>query len=778
MGAEVSNQVSGLFGHEGDPVAGVFSIKRITFANEDAGYAVVYLVPADEPVAAGVVAVGYFGKPRVGECYRIEGVWRRDPKYGMQVQVSSAAPEMPRSLAAIERYLAGSSIKGLGPHYAKALVNHFGQDTFRVLQEGGHRLEEAPGIGPVRARTIRESWAEHQGVHELMINLQGVAELTPNQAQRIYRQYGRESWLAITQDPYRLAEEVRGFGFKTCDKIAQRLGIAPDAPQRLQAAVVYLLKEALADGHLWSSADQIADEAARLTETSVEAIRPQIEALVEQARIIREPVGGAPPEQPDEQPPQALYLPQVAHTEQRIAERLAYYLGKPPRSGLRLSQEDARQLVAEAGHTRLTDEQRAAVVHLLTGTRLTILTGGPGTGKTTTMRSLIACLEALDVSYALCATTGRASKQLATSTQRPAATVHRHLGIGFSSTEIEPINETVLIVDESSMIDLWLLDEIIARMAEGTHLYLVGDVDQLPSVGPGAVLQDLIAAAESGRVPGMAVTRLTQIFRQEAGDESMIVVNCHRVRTGQRPIRATSERSDYFEMLRETPEEAKELAVSLVTTRLPQYLDVPPAEVQLLAPMHHGAAGIRALNDALQQALNPPDAHKVELEFRGTRNPEERRVLREGDKVRQTRNNYQKQVLNGDLGIISRINLEDKTLTVRFDDHSVLYTFEELDELVHSWAMTVHSAQGSQWPAVVVLMLKSHYVMLERNILYTALSRAERLAVLVTQEQAVRVAVAQARSTQRRTGLIARLEAALAEGSSPRPAPAHTGRLL
>jgi exodeoxyribonuclease V alpha subunit len=231
-------------------------------------------------------------------------------------------------------------------------------------------------------------------------------------------------------------------------------------------------------------------------------------------------------------------------------------------------------------------------------------------------------------------------------------------------------------------------------------------------------------------------------------------------------------------MLRETPEEAKELAVSLVTTRLPQYLDVPPAEVQLLAPMHHGAAGIRALNDALQQALNPPDAHKVELEFRGTRNPEERRVLREGDKVRQTRNNYQKQVLNGDLGIISRINLEDKTLTVRFDDHSVLYTFEELDELVHSWAMTVHSAQGSQWPAVVVLMLKSHYVMLERNILYTALSRAERLAVLVTQEQAVRVAVAQARSTQRRTGLIARLEAALAEGSSPRPAPAHTGRLL
>ena len=452
----------------------------------------------------------------------------------------------------------------------------------------------------------------------------------------------------------------------------------------------------------------------------------------------------------------------MTHTEQRIADRLAYLLRTPPRSALHLTRANAERMVAQRGHSDLTEEQRGAVSALLGGTRLVVLTGGPGTGKTTTVRSLIACLEAVQVSYALCATTGRASKQLAASTDHPSATVHRHLGIGFGRGEIEPLRESVLIIDESSMIDLWLMDQILSATTECTHLFLVGDVDQLPSVGPGAVLQDLIAAAEEAHLPGIQVTRLTRIFRQEAGDRSMIVVNCHRVRAGRRPIKDVPKTSDYFEMVRSTPQEARDLAVELASTRLPGYLNVRPYEVQVLAPMHAGVAGIRALNLALQEALNPPDPRRTEITLAGVgRSAEASRALREGDKVRQTRNDYKKGVFNGDLGIITRINAEERTLTVRFDEHSVVYTYEELDELVHAWAMTVHSAQGSQWPAIVIIMLTNHYVMLERNILYTALSRAQRLAVLITQEQAVRIAVAQDRSTRRRTGLVGRLVKAL-----------------
>lgn len=756
-------------GREGAPIEGVYSVHRVTYFNDDTHYGVAHLVPADSPGAVGFTAVGTFpAEPRTGECYRIEGVWRRDPRHGLQVKASSIVRETPRSIAAIERYLAGASIKGLGPHYARALVEHFGADTFRLLQEGGQRLEEVPGIGPVRAAEIRKSWAEHEGIHDLMVNLQGVAGLTPAQAQRIYREYGRESWAVVSRQTYRLADEVRGFGFKTCDRIAQTLGIPHDAPQRLRAGVIHLLKEDLAEGHLWSSETDLAARGRELLEVPPEALAPQIAALLEAQRLTRANLPGADG--------RALYLSEVARTEQRIAERLAWLLATPPFGDLGLPEQDARDMVLRLGHPSLTDEQRDAVVGVLRGARITVLTGGPGTGKTTTVRSLLACLEEMGVSYALCATTGRASKQLSESTERPAATVHRHLGLGIGRSEIEPIRQTVLIIDESSMIDLWLLDEIVARMTRRTHLMLVGDVDQLPSVGPGAVLQDIIAAAEMERMPGVHVTRLRRIFRQEAGAASLIVVNCHRVRAGRRPLRekgSEADEPDYYEMFRETPQEARELAVELAARRLPSYLGVPPAEVQVLAPMHGGEAGIRALNAALQEALNPPAPDKAEHALVGVgQSADAGRVLRVGDKVRQTRNNYTKQVLNGDLGAITAIDNERRSLTVRYDDaeytsfRSVAYTFEELDQIVPAWAMTVHSAQGSQWPAIVIVMLRNHYIMLERNILYTALSRAQRLAVLVTQEQAVRIAVAEDRSTRRRTGLVSRLRTSL-DGPMP-----------
>ncbi|HUS79812.1 MAG TPA: AAA family ATPase, partial [Armatimonadota bacterium] len=653
--------------------------------------------------------------------------------------------------------------------YARALVEHFGEGTYNVLQGGGARLEEVPGIGPVRARTIRDSWAEHEGRHRLMIQLEGVARLTPRQAQALYRQYGAEAWQVLSTNPYRLADEVRGFGFRTCDNIARNLGLAEDSPERLRAGLIYLLNQHLGDGHLWTPFEAAVREAAALLDAPAEGLPPQAEALAAEGRLLREELPG------DAGSVDALMLPAVRHTEQNIARQLAFLLRQAPAEGLGLPPAEATSLVIRAGHAGLTEEQRRAVADLLRGARIGILTGGPGTGKTTTLRSLIACLEALGVSYALCATTGRAAKQLASSTGQPAATVHRYLRIGIGAA-IERLRETLLVVDESSMIDLWLMHEILARLDERNHLLLVGDVDQLPSVGPGAILQDLIAIGEGGAAPGLSVTRLTRIFRQEAGAESIVVVNCHRVRRGERPIREVPRTSDYFEMHRETPVEARDLAVELASERLPTFLGVPPTEVQVLTPVHAGEAGTTALNAALQARLNPPAPDKAEHALSPAPGGQAR-VLRVGDKVRQTRNNYEKQVLNGDLGVILAIDAGEHTVDVQFDDSAATYTYDELDELVHAWAMTVHSAQGSQWPAVIVLFLSAHYVMLERNILYTALSRAERMAVLITQEKAVRMAVAQDRSTRRRTGLIPRLREALVNSSRPEDqVPARRGQ--
>jgi exodeoxyribonuclease V alpha subunit len=739
----------------GDEVDALFSIERVSFANEDTGFAVVQLLPADQPGRGPLTAVGLFGHPRVGECYRVRGIWQQDARFGMQIKVQSSTPEAPRSLEAIERYLAGASIKGLGPHHAGLLVSRFGEQTLQELQNGGPHLEEVSGIGPVRAAQIRKSWAASEGLHDLMVSLQGVAGMSPGQAQRVYQAYGTQAWQTVQTNPYRLAQDVRGFGFLRCDRIGQLLGLAADAPQRIQAALLHVLRQELQDGHLWSERGQLLAAAAELLGVDETLVAAQADALVAAHELVAETLEDLP------EAPASIWLPEVGRVEERIADRLTWFLGAPNDSRLKLDRAEGQALLRAQGESNLTAEQSEALVWLLGGARLVVLTGGPGTGKTTTIRSLIASLERLHVSYALCATTGRAAKQLASSTGRKAATVHRHLGIGQRNREQEPVAEEVLVIDESSMIDIWLLDEIVQRLQPRTHLILVGDVDQLPSVGPGAVLQDLIAAADRGRLANLRVARLTRIFRQEAGDASLIVTNCHRVRRGETPVQPESKQSDYFEMHRDTPEEAGELAVELTARRLPSYLQIAPNEVQVLSPMHRGAAGILALNLALQQALNPPMPSRQELVQRATGNGgQSQRILREGDKVRQTQNDYQKQVFNGDLGIIRRIYKAERTVVVSFDERDVAYGYDELDQLVHAWAMTVHAAQGSQWPAVVVLMLTSHYVMLERNILYTALSRAQRLAVLVTQEKAVRIAVGRHQAVQRRTYLVSRLERA------------------
>ncbi|MGC9360297.1 MAG: AAA family ATPase, partial [Anaerolineae bacterium] len=453
-------------------VDGLFSVERVTYADPETGWAVIHVVPADKPASAGFAAVGDFEAPEEGACYRIRGRWTLDPKHGAQVRVESAVPAMPQTLPAIERYLGGATIKGLGPHYAKALVSHFGTGTLDELQAGGKHLEEVPGIGPKRAQAIRESWAEHQGTHQLMVNLQGIAQLTPRQAQRIYRQYGSDAWDVVRHNPYRLAEDLRGYGFRTCDRIARRLGLAPDAPERIRAVIIHVVKEALGEGHLWTDPDTIDAATNQLLGLSIAAIAPQREALVREGRLADGSL--------DKDGEMKLYLPPILEAESRAANRLAQLLRTPV---LGLSSDRAELLVQR--ESALTDEQALAVRLVLEGTRLVILTGGPGSGKTTTVRSLIRCLEAIGRSYALCATTGRASKQLAISAQRNASTLHRHLGIGTRGLPQVQAREEILIVDESSMIDNWLLDQMLARIGEHTQLLLVGDVDQLPSVGPG-----------------------------------------------------------------------------------------------------------------------------------------------------------------------------------------------------------------------------------------------------------------------------------------------------
>ena len=737
-------------------MGGVFSIVRVTFANPDTGFAVVQMLPEEAKQGSTMTATGIFGAVEEGTCYRIEGTWHVDPRYGPQIRASTAIIETPTSPDAIERYLAGASIKGLGPHHARLIVEHFGPRVLEVLDSGGESLEEVRGIGPVRAAKIRASWTEHRSINRLMVNLQGVAGLTPRQAQRIYREFGDDAWRAVSANPYLLAERVSGFGFKTCDRIAGSLGLDDMAPQRLQAGILHVLTQALGDGHLWTAPDELLSAAAELLEVDRDTLEPHLGTLVSERRAIRrkvDQVAGS----------EGVYLPAVAETEERIASRLSSWLQQRPAEALHLKGASAGDLIGRHSSANLTGEQRAAVEALLTGTRMVVLTGGPGTGKTTTMRTLILCLESLGVSYALCATTGRAAKQLAIATDRMASTVHRYLGLGTMGerSPAEPINETVLIIDEASMIDLWLMDQIVARLGAGNHLFLVGDIDQLPPVGPGAVLNDLIGAATGLQSTQMTVVRLGQIFRQEAGDVSLIIANCHRIRQGQRPTRPSGPVSDYFEMPRESPSEALALAVDLAADRLPAFLGVPAEEVQVLSPVHGGDAGVRALNAALQARLNPAAPHRDEY-ILGRHTPGQPVVLRVGDKVRQTRNDYQKRVFNGELGIVLSIDREDQLVQVRFDDATVSYAFAELDDLVHSWAMTVHAAQGSQWPAVVMILLSSHYVMLERNILYTALSRAQRLAVLITQERALQIAVKRTTLVSRRTDLVARLCASIA----------------
>jgi exodeoxyribonuclease V alpha subunit len=711
-------------------------VERITYEGAN-GFRVVKLAVSGRPER--VTAVGVFPPVAVGARVRARGKMENDRRHGEQLRVEGITELAPNTLVGIERYLGSGMIKGVGEKYAKRIVARFGLDTLRVLDEEPERLHEVEGLGEKRVLGITRAWSEQKAVRDVMVFLQSHGA-SPTLATRILKRYGARASHVVANEPYRLALEVWGVGFKTADRLAGAIGIARDSPERLQAGALQALHDVTESGSVYATEEELFARAARVLELDApsEQTRAQVasaaSALVLSSRVMVEEAGGE----------RVYSTPELYAAEVRVARRFHELVRAPlrPLPGAEAAIADfessARVELAEAQRRSVLEAARSQVV---------IITGGPGVGKTTVVRAVLSVLARAGLDVRLAAPTGRAAKRMTEATGREATTLHRLLEFDpkravFRRDRGHPIQAEAIIVDEASMIDLPMADALFQATAPGTRLVLVGDVDQLPSVGPGAVLRDLIASAQAPCV------RLTHIFRQAA--ESLIVANAHRINSGLAPVAPApgTPEADFFVVERTDPESAKSTILELVTQRIPNRFGLDPVkDVQVLTPMHRGPAGSVALNVALQQSLNP-DAPSL---TRGTR------LFRTGDKVMQLRNDYEKGVYNGDLGIVTSIDPEEESLTVRYEEREVEYDPSSLDELVLAYACSVHKSQGSEYPAVVISLLTSHFVMLSRNLLYTAVTRGKRLVVLVCDPRAVKLALSERRKDERRTRLAERL---------------------
>ncbi|MBI3159893.1 MAG: ATP-dependent RecD-like DNA helicase [Chloroflexi bacterium] len=717
------------------------SVERITFYNQENGYTVLRLLPDQKGLPAeardGLVTItGNLPELAPGEHLTLSGEWTQHPRHGAQFNAQTLQQSRPATLEGLRRYLGSGLLRGIGPKLAERIVSHFGLETLDVIEKHPRRLREVADIGPKRSKIILEAWEEQKQIKDIMLFLHA-HEVSTNLAVKIYKQYGDESLAIVQNDPYQLARDIYGVGFKTADKLARALGLPPDHPTRIEAGILYTLEEQVFEGHAFLPRPLLAEQAAALLGISPEQVEPALESLMaaERIRLDRLPLDGQPAPETDN----AVYLSLYYFAEVGAANRLQALAAALPG---RLA--DIPPLFTPLTGD-LSDEQRAAI-HTALAQPVSILTGGPGTGKTTALKALMIAVESAGKRYALASPTGRAAKRLSEATGRPAATIHRLLDFspmrGFMHNAENPLSLDLLVIDEASMLDILLANSLLKAIEPGTHLLLVGDVDQLPSVGAGDVLRDLI---KSGRFP---VTRLSTIFRQAAG--SHIIINAHRINQGQAPD-FPKDGNDFFRFPADTPEQAADWVVDLVTGRIPERFGLDPLrDIQVLAPMYRGPAGITLLNERLQQALNPPSALKPERRLFGT-------LFRPGDKVMQIRNDYDKQVFNGDIGLLREISPVDHLLIVEFDGRAVEYGFNEADQLVPAYAISVHKSQGSEFPAVVLPLLTQHYMMLQRNLLYTAITRARRLCVLVTNPKAVAIAVKNNPVARRWTGLDWRL---------------------
>jgi len=720
-------------------------VERVTFHAEDSGYTVARLkVPSHADL---VTIVGRFPSISAGQTLRVTGVFRDHPKFGQQFQVLHAQETKPATLTGVEKYLGSGLIRGIGPITAKRIVAHFGLETLDIIEEHGERLIEVPGIGQKRVGMIQRAWAAQKAIKEVMVFLQGHGVST-TYAVKIYKHYGDQATLVVSRNPYQLATDIYGIGFITADTIARNLGIAPDSDVRYQAGLLYLLSQASEDGHCFVPAQKLVEEATKhlaLPEFPVDPSRISglLAQMAETNELIVEPGFGDLAEQP------VCYAPAFYHTEVALATRLSAFARTPvdvdvPRVERWIDGYTHKQGIS------LSQEQRRAVI-LAASSRLLVLTGGPGCGKTFTTKTIVALWRAMGKSIVLAAPTGRAAQRLAEMSGREAKTIHRLLAFDpktmqFRHNEDTPLDAQAIVVDEASMLDLFLAHSFVKAIPANAQMLIVGDIDQLPSVGPGMVLRDLISSEQ------FPVVRLTEIFRQAA--RSDIVTNAHRINAGQFPQLTPTTKfneSDCLWLEASEPALGAEGIGHLVREYLPKHGIDPVQQVQVLCPTTRGEAGTRQLNSLLQQILNPPTPSKAELARGGS-------VLRVGDRVIQQVNDYQREVFNGDLGTMASIDLEEQEMVVQFAERQVNYDYADLSELTLAWAVTVHKSQGSEYPVVIFPVFMQHYVLLSRNLVYTGLTRAKQLAIFVGPTKAIGLAVKRVMDRQRYTALAERLK--------------------
>jgi exodeoxyribonuclease V alpha subunit len=724
-----------------DKLAG--AVERITFYNPENGYTVLRLRPEVRgrqrlPGLSRdglITVVGNLPEVSPGEHLKLEGIWDTHPKHGKQFKAEICEQALPSTIAGMASYLGSGMVKGIGPKLAERIVECFGEATFEIIEHQPYRLEEVSGVGRDRMGKIIAAWEEQKQVKEIMVFLHAHGVST-NLAVKIYKEYGDTSLQVVQEDPYQLERDIYGIGFKTADRIAQALGLSPEHPSRIEAGIVFALNETINQGHVYVPKGMLVQRAIELLAVSHELIPPGLERLEGQERIRQEKLplaNGRSDELVD-----VVYLTPLYFGEVGVAERIK---GLAKAKAPRLIQEKLPETGIE-----LSDEQRQAVKMALEYP-VSILTGGPGTGKTTCLKALIETLGAGKKRYALASPTGRAAKRLSEAAGSPASTIHRLLEFspveGFKRNPDNPLNVDFLVVDEASMLDLLLTNNLLKAVRPGTHLLFVGDIDQLPSVGAGDVLRDLIASGVA------AVTTLTTIFRQ--AEDSQIITNAHRVNQGQVPFFAKGEQGDFYLFPAEDAGAAADWVVDVVTERIPQTFGFDGvADIQVLSPLYRGPAGVTILNERLQEKLNSPANGKVEKSLYGT-------IYRVGDKVMQTRNNYDKNVYNGDIGFITGIDLINQTVAVDFEGHPAEYEWSETDELTLAYAVSVHKAQGAEFPVIVMPVVTQHYMMLQRNLLYTAVTRARDLCVLSGNMKAIGMAVRNNKVAQRFSALKMRL---------------------
>ena len=698
-------------------------VERITYQNPENGYSV--LKVKVKGYSDLVTLVGNLLEVPVGSVLLCRGEWKVDKCYGSQFVAATWEETMPATVYGIEKYLGSGLVKGIGPRFARAIVQRFGTETIDIIETEIERLYEVPNIGRKRVAKIRESWEKQKDIKNVMLFLQGYGVSTAYAA-KIYREYGKESIDKVRENPYRLADDIWGIGFKTADGIAAKMGYGKEDPRRCRSGILYTLGQLSDEGHVYAGEEQLVKTAGQLLEAGETAIRDTLAGMLQAEDLILDK--------------DAIYLPPFYHAECGTSRRLrdlAESTGRSLFDGL----FDPSSLTAETGIEY--DEVQLAAIRQAVTSKVMVLTGGPGTGKTTTTQGIIAALKKAGLRVLLAAPTGRAAKRMSEATGMEAKTIHRLLEYnpqdGYKRNDENPLEGDALIVDECSMIDILLMNNLLKAVPVGMRLVFVGDIDQLPSVGAGNVLRDII---DSQRIP---VVRLVRIFRQ--AQKSRIVMNAHTINQGRFPDTSNGRDTDFFFMREDDPERAAETIVRLVKERLPRAYRESPDRIQVLTPMQRGVVGAANLNLLLQQALNPsgPSLNRGGYTYR------------QGDRVMQQRNNYDKDVFNGDLGYIREVDTEERTLKVDFDGKWVEYDVTELDELTLAYATTIHKAQGSEYPIVVMPVLMTHFVMLQRNLIYTGITRAKKICVLLGAAKALAYAVRNVSVLKRNTRLKERL---------------------